>query len=142
MSAPAPPEGTAQNAVHDDSASSPGLQVQSRPTNTSVLAQVSGELDADGASRLQELLAPRLSSTVEFLVLDLSRLAFIGVAGLELLAHMHRRASHRGKQLRLVTGPRCLHRALLAAEMTETFACYPSRERALTGYVRELGLAG
>lgn len=146
MSAQAPPDSPAQSSFHDRAVGPPALQVQlSRPTSTSVLAQVSGELDADGAGRLQELVAPRLSSTVEFLVLDLSQLAFIGVAGLELLSHVHRRASHRGVQLRLVTGPRCLDRALLAAGMTETFACYPSRERALSGlsgYLRELDLVG
>lgn len=110
------------------------LQVQlSRPTTSCVLIQVRGELDAAGAAHLHERLASRLSSTAETLVLDVSQLTFIGVAGLELLSHTRQRAEHCGIELRLVTGPRCLTRALIAAGMTETFACYPTLEHALAG---------
>ena len=110
------------------------LQVQlSRPTTTCVLIHVRGELDTAGAGHLHEQLANRLSSTAETLVLDLSQLSFIGVPGLELLSHTRQQAEHRGTELRLVTGPRCLTRALIAAGMTETFACYPTLKHALAG---------
>lgn len=49
-----------------------------RPTSTAVLVHVAGDLDASSAPRLHELLAPRLASTVETLVLDLSALEFLG----------------------------------------------------------------
>ncbi|MBB5159885.1 STAS domain-containing protein [Saccharopolyspora phatthalungensis] len=124
----------------------PDLDLQlSRPTSTSVLLQVSGDLDSQTAARLHELLAPRLSSMAETVVLDLSRLTFIGVAGLELLLHAQRQADIRRVQLRLVTGPRCLQRALTAAELTEVFPCYATLERALagvTGRARQLHATG
>lgn len=128
--------------------STPGsvLQLQlSRPTTRCVLIQVRGELDAASCPRLQELVASRLSSTAETLVLDLSQLSFIGVAGLELLNHTRQRAASRGIELRLVTGPRCLHRALIAAEMTETWDCYPDLDHALselTGRARHVAAVG
>lgn len=132
-------------AVRDEaSATAPSSQAQVqavRPTSTCVLIRVRGELDASGCAPLQELLATRLSSTVETLILELSQLSFIGVPGLELLSHTHRRAHSRGISLRLVTGPRCLHRGLIAAGLSTTLACYTSTEQALTGlsgYARDL----
>lgn len=82
---------------------------------------------------------------VDTVVLDLSGLNFIGVAGLELLLHAHRQADSRGVDLRLVTSAHCLQRALIAAELTEAFRCYATLERALatvTGRVRDLYAAG
>ncbi|RKT87186.1 anti-anti-sigma factor [Saccharopolyspora antimicrobica] len=111
----------------------PGLDLRcSRPTSKSVVIRAGGELDCRTAARLHELLATRLSSMVDTVVLDLSGLSFIGVAGLELLLHAHRQASSRRVDLRLVTGDaHCLRRALIAAESTETFHCYVTLELAL-----------
>ncbi|MER7076906.1 anti-anti-sigma factor [Saccharopolyspora kobensis] len=107
-----------------------------------MVIRVGGELDRRTAARLHELLATRLSSMADTVVLELSGLSFIGVAGLELLLHAHRQAGSRGVDLRLVTGDvHCLRRALIAAESTETFHCYTTLERALatvSGRLREL----
>ncbi|MGI8312257.1 STAS domain-containing protein [Saccharopolyspora hattusasensis] len=110
-----------------------------------MVIQAGGDLDCRTAARLHELLAARLSSMVDTVVLDLSGLNFIGVAGLELLLHAHRQADSRGVDLRLVTSAHCLQRALIAAELTESFRCYATLERALatvTGRVRDLYAAG
>lgn len=123
---------TARRHARQDTAAHDGPQVW-RPTSTCVLIQIRGELDAPGCAPLHELLATRLSSTVETLVLDLSEVSFIGVPALELLSHTQRRASSRGISLRLITGPRCVDRALAAARMSETFTCYPRPEQALAG---------
>lgn len=137
MSALAPHRTATQDATRRESSlpvPPTDLQVQlSHPTSTCVLVQVSGDLDEHTAARLHEVLATRLSSTAEAVVLDLSQLSFIGVSGLELLNQAHQRAGTRGTHLRLVTGARCLTRALLAAEMTETFSCYATLDRALAG---------
>ena len=102
-----------------------------RPTSKSVVVQVSGDLDARTAGTLHEMLAARLSSMAETVVLDLSRLNFISVTGLELLLHAHHRAASRGVQLCLVDGPRCLERALIAAQMTDVLPLYDTLEQAL-----------
>lgn len=111
-----------------------------RPTRTAVVAHVAGELDASSAPRLHELVAPRLLSTAEDLVLDLSELGFMGVAGLELLAHVRQQAAHRGMTVCLVDGPVCVDRALRAAGWTETVPTYSTLATAvadLSGRDRE-----
>lgn len=113
---PAPPETTTS-----------GLAVQlSRPTGAAVAVHVAGELDAHSAPRLYDLLEPRLDSAVDIVVLDFSELGFLGVAGLELLAHARRRAANRAMTVCLVNGPVCVDRALRAAGWTDTVPTYPS----------------
>lgn len=111
-----------------------------RPTSTSVVVRIAGELDASTAPRVQELLAPRLSSTIEVVILDLSGLRFLGVAGLELLAHARRRAASRAMMVCIVDGPVCVDRALRAAGWSEavpTFASVEAVMGELTGHRRE-----
>lgn len=123
---------TARKTAPDDGRTTPPVQVRvARPTATCLLIEVCGELDLPGCAHLHEVLAARLSSAAEALVLDLSQLSFIGVPGLELLDRTRRLASRRGITLRLVTGPRCLRRALTAAGMSETFACSTTPDKAL-----------
>lgn len=115
-----------------------------RPTSTSVVIRVAGELDATTAPRLHELLAPRLSSTAETVVLDLSGLEFLGVAGLEMLAHARQRAASRSIALCLVDGPICVDRALRAAGLHEdlpTFATVEAAVQRLNGRSRESSAA-
>lgn len=130
----APAPRSPEQAVRAEKSESPFVRVRTcRPTSSCVLVQVCGELDAAACRYLHEVLAPRLSSMVQTLVLDLSGLNFVAVAGLELLAHLHRLATVRGISLRVVTGPRCLHRALLAGGMSHSLPCYTTRSHALTG---------
>lgn len=112
-----------------------------RPTSTAVVVHVAGDLDVSSAPRLHELLAPRLTSTAETVVLDFSELGFMGVAGLELLAHARRRAANRAMTVCLVDGPVCVDRALRAAGWTETVPTYPTLAAAvadLPGCTREV----
>lgn len=103
-----------------------------RPTSTSIVVRLAGELDATTAPRLHELLAPQLSSAAEILVLDMSELSFLGVAGLELVGHAQRHAVSRGKVLCLVDGPVCVDRALKAAGWSTTIPRYRSVAAAVT----------
>ncbi len=104
-----------------------------RPTSTSLVIRVAGELDTATAPQLHELLAPRLSSTAETVILDLSELRFMGVAGLELLFHPRRRAAARGMHRSIVDGPVCVERALRAAGWSETVPTFTSVEAAVAG---------
>lgn len=111
-----------------------------RPTSTSVVVQLAGELDARTAPRLQELLAPRLRSTLEAMVLDVSGLRFLGVAGLELLDNTRRRAAGRGMVFCIVDGPVCVDRALRVAGWDATVPVYATVSSAvaeLSGRIRE-----
>ncbi|WP_243794297.1 STAS domain-containing protein [Saccharopolyspora gloriosae] len=106
----------------------------SYPTSTSVAVHLAGDLDTETTPRLRELLAPRLASMAESVILDLSGLRFLGVAGLQLLAHVHRRAASRGMMIYIVDGPTCVDRALRAAGSGETVPTYSS----VTAAVAEL----
>jgi len=93
-----------------------GLSVDLRhPAESAVILRVLGELDSSTAPWLHEIVAPWLSSSVDSVILDLSGLEFLGVAGLELLAHARRRAASRGRSVHVVDGPVCVDRALRAA---------------------------
>lgn len=95
------------------------------------MVHVAGELDSHTAPRLHELLATRLKSTVGAVVLDLSGLHFLGVAGLELISHAHCRARGRGIELRLVGGPVCVRRGLRAAGFADELAPHDDVDAAL-----------
>lgn len=88
------------------------------PAESAVMLRVLGELDTSTASWLHDIVASWLSSDVDSVVLDLSGLEFLGVAGLELLAHARRRAASRGMSVYVVDGPVCVDRALRAADWT------------------------
>lgn len=103
----------------------------SRRTSTSIVVNIAGELDASTAPRLHELLAPHLSSTTETVILDLSGLRFLAVVGLELLAHVRRRAARRAMTICIVDGPVCVDRALRAAGWSDTVPTYATVEAAI-----------
>lgn len=111
-----------------------------RPTSTSVVIRVSGDVDAHTTPRLRELVSQRLASAAEMLVLDLTEVGFLGVDGLELLMQAQRRAENSAISLRLVTGPACVRRALAAAGLTgvlSTFSTLRAATSDLSGRIRE-----
>lgn len=97
-----------------------------RPTNTSVVVHIAGDIDANSTPRIHELLARKFASTVETLVLDLFQVRFLGVVGLELLDHVRTRAARREITMCLVDGPVCVDRALRAAGWSGAVRTYPT----------------
>jgi anti-sigma B factor antagonist len=82
---------------------------------TAVLT-ATGDVDVVTAPRLEDMLANRLRGTLALLILDLSGLDFLGVAGLSLLVRAKLQAEHHGTELRIVIGDnRPVRRALAAA---------------------------
>jgi anti-anti-sigma factor len=92
-----------------------------RPDARTAVISVFGELDEVTAPRLDELLRPRLDSTLKTMVLDFSRLDFLGVAALHMLAAASRRADARQIALRVMAGPPCVERALRATGLADHF---------------------
>lgn len=103
----------------------------SRPTSIAVVVHVAGEWDDSSAGRVREFLEQRLASTAETVVVDLSEVEFLSVAGLELLAHARQVAEDRDTTLRVVDGPVCVDRALRAAEATASIPRYPGLNAAI-----------
>lgn len=111
---------------------SPALRVRlDTPAPTVRVVHLAGELDTATAPRLAMLLKPLLSTALSLLVLDAGELTFIGLSGVCLLDVTADRAETLGLPLRLITGPRCLQRALHAAELATRFADYPTLDDAL-----------
>src|SRR5690625_330720 len=109
LHAPAAHAPTRRDRAVSPTATPASLQLRLwRPTNSAVVVRVAGDLDAHNAPHLRELLAPRLTSMADTVVLDLSELEFMGVAGLELLDRAQRQATSRAMTLCLVDGPVCV----------------------------------
>lgn len=100
--------------------SNPDIGVRiSRPTNTALAVHIDGELDARTTPRVHEILASKTNTTAGAIILDLSELCFLAVAGLELIEHIQHAASHNDTIVCLVDGPPCVDRALRAAGWNE-----------------------
>ncbi|MBQ6644666.1 MAG: STAS domain-containing protein [Saccharopolyspora sp.] len=133
----APQRGSTEPATSADTSAGNGLALRvGCPSSTSIAIGIAGELDTTTAPRLHEILAPRLSSGAETVVLDLSELRFLGVAGLELLAHACRVADGRSMTVCIVDGPVCVERALRAAgwhRVVPTFGSVQAAVAEMTG---------
>jgi anti-anti-sigma factor len=104
----------------------------SRPDPTVAVVHVAGEIDASTAPELRALLDAPPEQTVRHLLLDLSAVSFLGVGGLSALIAVQRRADTSHHTLTLITGPRCVDRALQITGLQPHFTCY----RSLTTAVR------
>ncbi len=89
------------------------------PNATTVLLRLAGEIDEHTAVQLEEDLAPRLLTAPHRLVIDLSAVEFLGVAGLQLLDQHRASATERGITLRVVATGHEVLRALHVAELDE-----------------------
>ena len=96
----------------------PDLRLRtSWPAPHAVLVTARGDLDSATAGELATLLADRLWATPESLVVDLSEVDFLGVAGVRVLLHAALQAEQNGTRLLVVTGPNpTLRRALRVTE--------------------------
>ncbi|MGK3201761.1 STAS domain-containing protein [Amycolatopsis sp. MEPSY49] len=76
----------------------------SRPAPRTVLVRVSGEVDLSTARRLDELLQSRIRGAVDEVVVDLSGVTFISVAGLNSLLRAQLLADAAGARLTVDPG--------------------------------------
>ncbi|WP_162829964.1 STAS domain-containing protein [Amycolatopsis palatopharyngis] len=107
--------------------STAGLRISvTYPRRDVVLIALVGELDLSTLTRVQAILDPRLRSTVDKVVLDLSQLTFLAVAGLGLLSRARSRAVAAGTDLRVVVATREVARPLRMTGLDEVLTCYPT----------------
>lgn len=74
------------------------------PARGTAVLTVRGGVDVVTAPQLAEMLQRRLCSTLNRLVLNLSELGFLGVAGVSVIFESDLRARHNGTDLVIVTG--------------------------------------
>lgn len=103
-----------------------------RPSADETVLRVVGEIDAHTASRLSRALHHELDERPAVVVLDLSGVSFVGVAGLRVLRCAADRAASTRVALRLVyPHPSPVRSALGAAGMTGMPAGFPTVAEAL-----------
>jgi anti-sigma B factor antagonist len=103
------------------------LWVQRTVENHSVVVQAGGDLDM--------LTAPRLSTQLDLaeaivvppapVILDLTRLRFLGSAGLTLLLKHHKRCAALGSRLEIVPGGRAVTRPLALTGLDKILTVAP-----------------
>jgi len=102
--------------------------------NDTVVVAARGDVDAARVPRvLAALVAALTDSPSKRVVLDLSRVTFLGSHGLAMLVDISARAAARGVVFRLVVGDR--HTVIRALEVTGIaagFTLYPSLSEAVT----------
>ncbi|SFW80695.1 STAS domain-containing protein [Amycolatopsis australiensis] len=83
----------------------PALRLRTAwPAPHAVLITARGDLDTATAADLATLLSDRLWAAPERLVVDLSEVDFLGVAGVRVLLHAALQAEQKGTALLVVTG--------------------------------------
>ncbi len=118
---------TANPSTHGDADSSENgqahlsLQVE-RPRTDAVVLTFDGEIDEATTEHVAEVLSPRLVAALRVIVLDMSDVTFLGVAGLHLLDRARTHAHERGYGLRVVATHHEVVRALRAAELEPALA--------------------
>ncbi|WP_233226311.1 STAS domain-containing protein [Amycolatopsis sp. CA-126428] len=96
---------TAANGMNLPRPRHPNLRLRTAwPAPHAVLVTVRGDLDSATAADLASLLSDRLWATPEQLVVDLSEVDFLGVAGVGVLLHAALQAGQGGTDLLVVTG--------------------------------------
>lgn len=90
-----------------------------------VMVRVAGEVDLCTAAVLQDHLNEVLQSRCTTLVIDLSKVGFLGVAGLRTLVAVHTEALTRGVELRLAACSHPVRRAFAVTGVTHMFTAYP-----------------
>ncbi|PRX50377.1 anti-sigma B factor antagonist [Prauserella shujinwangii] len=84
-----------------------------QPHPSIAVVSVDGEVDLGTAPQLAARLAEQLAPPPAYLVVDLSQVAFLGAAGLNVLADAARDAAELGTPLRVVVGGQRQIRRLL-----------------------------
>ncbi|MFJ7213532.1 STAS domain-containing protein [Amycolatopsis sp. NPDC098790] len=108
------------------------LEIVHSETSTGIAAlTLSGELDAGTVPKLSSAVVRVLAEEREVLILDLSRLSFMSVAGARSIRLTHDAAG--ATRLRIVTGgSRAVERVLQATGFAAVLDCYPTRSAALS----------
>ncbi|WP_199444268.1 anti-sigma factor antagonist [Umezawaea beigongshangensis] len=103
--------------------------VDDRGDGVSVVS-VGGEIDMVSAPELRSAVRAQLDgSTV--LVLDMTRVRFLGSAGLAVLVEALQQSEHRGTAFSVVAEDRAVTRPLIATGLGDVFSVFPTVDEAL-----------
>ena len=95
------------------------LELRSERSDDEHVIALTGELDLDGAPRVEQELQRAEATDVERIVLDLSGLRFIDSSGIRLILAADARSRLDGNRLALIHGPRPVRRVFELTGVTE-----------------------
>ncbi|MFE5288557.1 STAS domain-containing protein [Nocardia sp. NPDC056611] len=84
----------------------------SAPSPTTTVVTATGEIDYYNVGDFREHLGYAISTSTRLVVVDLSRLTFLSISGLQAILDADDHARSRRRVLRVVTGTRCVDRLL------------------------------
>ncbi|MGW4532356.1 STAS domain-containing protein [Nocardia sp. NPDC004340] len=84
----------------------------STPSPTTTVVTATGEIDYFNVGEFRGHLDYAIATSTRLVVIDLSRLTFFGIAGLQAILDADDHARGRRRVLRVVTGTRCVDRLL------------------------------
>jgi len=107
------------------------LDVQRNDNDNVVVVRVGGEVDMLTTPLLGTCLTEQLRTEPAMLVVDLTRVGFLGSSGLAALVTARDEAGTRAVTLRLVSADHAVLRPLHATGLAELFDIYPDLQAAL-----------
>ncbi|MFF0813718.1 STAS domain-containing protein [Rhodococcus sp. NPDC003318] len=102
------------------------------------VASVTGDLDIAAIPQFEDGIDSAIDATGRTLVVDLTRVGFVSVSGVQALAAAQLRADHNGVAMLLVARRGTATRALHATGLTSRFQCFPSVRAAVDTRREEL----
>ncbi|WP_280263104.1 STAS domain-containing protein [Nocardia abscessus] len=96
------------------------------PSDLVTLCALAGEVDHFTVEVFRRRLIGSLGAAAPVVVVDLSKVTFFGVPGLQVLIDARSVLAQTARRLRLVTGPRCVDRLLQLAGDRARFEVMPS----------------
>jgi anti-sigma B factor antagonist len=128
---PADPAGP-QSAGADDPAAEQVINLDVETVGDGVLTvRVDGDVDTLTSPLLSSFLSDQFQTNPRVLVLDLTRVQFLGSAGLAVLVSAREEAGRRDVKLRLVSSSHAVLRPLTATGLASEFDTYSALEDAL-----------
>ncbi|WP_060577095.1 MULTISPECIES: STAS domain-containing protein [unclassified Pseudonocardia] len=109
------------------------LAIEWREVGSGVVVSVGGDIDYDTGPELREAVGTALGGPTTLLVIDLTRITFLGSAGVSELLFAEGYAREVGKQLRVVSGrdQRAVRRPLQVTRVDEMLALFDDLDTAL-----------
>ncbi|MEU1204825.1 STAS domain-containing protein [Nocardia sp. NPDC005825] len=84
----------------------------STPSPSTTVVTATGEVDYNNVGEFREHLGYAIATSTRLVVVDLSRLTFLSISGLQAILDADDQARSRQRVLRVVTGTRCVDRLL------------------------------
>jgi anti-sigma B factor antagonist len=110
------------------------LELTTRVLHGCVVVEVRGEVDLSSAHAVEQCLSTVLAREALAIVLDLSRMEFVDVAGLRVLLRAERRAASRGRPF-VLAGPRpAVARLLVVTDLDRRFTIFPTVAEAAAAF--------